>query len=62
MCWILFDDLYTLPCYFDPPIFLLYAWKELAERGESLLRGFENLAYQIFSESHIIPADGQQRQ
>ena len=62
MCWILFDDLHALACDFEPPILLLCIWKELAERGEPLLRGLENLAYQIFCESQVIPADGQQRQ
>ena len=62
MCWILFDDLHALAGYFEPPILLLCIWKELAERGEPFLWGLENLAYQIFSESHVIPADRQQRQ
>src|SRR6266576_6017984 len=62
VCWILFDDLHALACYFDPPILLLCIGKELAERGEPLLCGLENLAYQIFFEGQVIPADGQQRQ
>src|SRR5215475_13487793 len=60
--WILFDDLHALACYFEPPILFLCIGKELAQRGEALLRRLENLAYQIFGESHVIPADRQQRQ
>src|ERR1700692_2793750 len=58
---ILFDDLHPLARYFDSPILLLCIWKELAERGEALLRRLEYLAYQIFLESHVIHADRQQR-
>ena len=62
MGWILFDNLHSLARYFDPPIRLLGLWKELTERREPLLLGLENLAYQIFCESHVTLADGQQRQ
>src|SRR4029077_14547162 len=44
VCWVFFDDLHALSCYFDPPIPFLCVRKELAERGESLLRGLEYLA------------------
>ena len=56
---ILFDDLYPLSGYFNPPIPFLCIWKELAECGEPLLRGLDKLAYQVFFEGHVILADGQ---
>ena len=62
MCWILLDDLHPLARHFDLPVLLICVWKELAERRESILIGLEHLAYQIFCESHVIPADGQQGQ
>ena len=61
MCRILLNNLHTLACNFDVPILLLCIGKVLAERGESLLGCFKNLADQIFGESHVIPADRQQR-
>src|SRR5262249_30186077 len=62
VCRILFDDLHALACYFEPPILLLYVWKELAERGEAFLWGLKNLADQILFESEVTHTDGQQRQ
>ncbi len=53
---------YALACNFDLPIVLLCIGIVFTERGEPLICGLENLAYQIFCESHIIPADRQQRQ